>query len=59
MEKCYERENNSFRKEQTWEIMDRPKEKNVVSCKWVFTLKYNANGSIERYEPKLVPKGYI
>lgn len=32
--------------------------KKVVGCKWVFTIKYHADGTIERYNARLVAKGY-
>jgi hypothetical protein len=32
--------------------------KKVVSCKWVFTIKHKAYGSMERYKARLVAKGF-
>jgi hypothetical protein len=29
-----------------------------VGCKWVFSIKHKADGSIERYKARLVAKGY-
>lgn len=31
---------------------------NIIGCKWVFKLKRNTNGGIERYKTRLVAKGY-
>ena len=45
-------------KNQTWEIVDLPKGKKIVGCKWVFVVKYNVDGSLERYKSRLVAKGY-
>jgi len=41
-----------------WEITTLPKDKKAVGCKWVFTLKILADGSLERYKARLVAKGY-
>ena len=49
----------SLERNQTWEIVELPKEKKPVGCKWVYTLKYKANGSLERYKTRLVAKRYI
>ena len=35
-----------------------PPGKNVIGCKRVYTIKYNLDGSIERYKARLVAKGY-
>jgi len=51
-------EMDALEKNQTWEIVEKPKGKNLVGCKWVFTLKYKADGSLERYKTQLVAKGY-
>lgn len=45
-------------KNKTWEIVDKPQGKNIVDCKWVFKIKYNSNGDIERYKTRLVAKGF-
>ena len=42
----------------TCEIVERPKGKNIVDCNWIFTLKYKADGSLERHKARLVAKGY-
>ena len=35
-----------------------PREKIPVGCKWVFTIKSKADGSLERYKARLIAKGY-
>jgi hypothetical protein len=51
-------EMNALERNQTWKIVELPKEKKPVRCKWVYTLKYKADGSLERYKVRLVAKGY-
>lgn len=43
----------------TWNMMELPRGKRPVGCKWVFNVKYKADGTIERYKARLVAKGYI
>ena len=38
--------------------MKKPEGKIPVGCKWVFTVKYNSDGSIERYKARLVAQGF-
>lgn len=42
----------------TWELIDAPKDKNVIRLKWVFRTKYNVDGSIQKHKAQLVAKGY-
>ena len=41
----------------TWSIEELPPGKNPINCKWVFRVKYKADGSIERYKVRLVIRG--
>ena len=38
----------ALEKKITWECVSIPKGKKTLGCKWVFTMKYNSNDSIER-----------
>ncbi|KAG7545539.1 Reverse transcriptase RNA-dependent DNA polymerase [Arabidopsis suecica] len=49
---------DSMEVNKTWSVVSLPPGKNVVGCKWVFTIKYNADGTIERYKARLVAKGF-
>ena len=42
----------------TWLICSLPEGKRAVGCKWVFKVKLNADGTLERYKARLVAKGY-
>lgn len=42
----------------TWELIDAPPGANIIPCKWVFKVKRNADGSVERYKARLVAKGF-
>lgn len=35
-----------------------PEGKKTMGCKWVFSIKYKVNGSIDRYKARLVAKGF-
>jgi hypothetical protein len=42
----------------TWELVDLPKDKKAIGCKWVYKVKHNADGFVNRYKTRLVAKGY-
>jgi hypothetical protein len=51
-------EYQSIIKNDVWEIVPRLKSKDVVSSKWLFKIKQAADGSIEKYRERFVPRGF-
>ncbi|WJZ96754.1 hypothetical protein VitviT2T_015407 [Vitis vinifera] len=51
-------EMKSLQKNETWELVECPQGKKPVGCHWIYTVKYKADGSIERFKARLVAKGY-
>jgi hypothetical protein len=33
----------------TWELVALPKDKKIIGCKWVYKIKHNADGFVNRY----------
>lgn len=42
----------------TWTIEKLPSGKRPIGCRWVFKVKRQADGSVERYKARLVAKGF-
>ncbi|KAJ3699854.1 hypothetical protein LUZ61_003559 [Rhynchospora tenuis] len=41
----------------TWTLEDLPSNKVAIGCKWVYRIKYHADGRVERYKARLVALG--
>ncbi|KAA0067603.1 reverse transcriptase [Cucumis melo var. makuwa] len=46
------KEMKAFEKNNTWEICALPKGHKPMGCKWVFTLKYKADGTLDRHKAR-------
>ena len=42
---------------ETWVLQDLPPGKKPISCKWVYRIKYNSDGSIQQFKARLVIRG--
>ena len=57
-QKAVEAELGSIKSNKTWSVVDLPPNRRAIGCRWLFKIKQNADGTIERYKARLVAKGY-
>ena len=48
----------SMKDNDVWHLIEFPKGKKSISCKWVFRTNQNAKGNVERYKAHLVTKKF-
>ena len=41
-----------------WDVVPRPKEKSIVSSKWIFKTKHSADGGIEKFKEKFFSQDF-
>jgi histone deacetylase 1/2 len=52
-------EYDALMKNRTWHLVPEPSgNKNIIDCKWVYKVKKNSDGTINRYKARLVAKGF-
>ena len=56
--KAMQEEMESLQKNGTYKLVELPKGKRPLKCKWVFKLKKDGNGKLVRYKARLVVKGF-
>ncbi|GFY76746.1 retrovirus-related Pol polyprotein from transposon TNT 1-94 [Trichonephila inaurata madagascariensis] len=56
--KAMESEMNSLNESYTWELSDLPVGAKAIPCKWVYRLKTNPDGSINKHKVRLVARGF-
>ena len=42
----------------TWELVEMPKDRKPIGCKWVYNVKQKSDGAIDCFKARLVAKGY-
>lgn len=47
----------SLQKNETWKLVDLPRDKNPINNAWIYKTKYKTNGEIDRFKARLVIKG--
>ena len=57
-QKAMEEEMHALMENETWDLVDIPKGVKPIDCHWVYKVKYNADGSVNRYKDRLVEKSY-
>eukprot|EP00253_Pinus_taeda_P013937 PITA_13937 len=48
----------SLQKNHTWTLSDLLTRKKPISCKWVYKVKYKADGTLDKYKARLVARGF-
>ena len=56
--KAMKEEISALKKHGVWTLIDLPKNRKAIKCRWVFKKKLAADGTIERYKARLVAKGF-
>ena len=49
---------NMIEKNKTWELVDNPEKKNVISVKWIYKIKTNASKNHIKHKVWLVARGF-
>ena len=54
-----EEEMSSLKENKVFELTPLPPSKQAIKCRWVYRIKYLADGTVDRYKSRLVAKGFL
>src|SRR4051794_35225292 len=57
-QKAMESEYEALLENRTWHLVPAPPHTILIDCKWVYPIKENADGTLDRYRARLVAKGF-
>jgi hypothetical protein len=49
----------SILKNNVWDIKPRPKDKSMVSSKWIYKIKHVTDGSVEKFKARFVARSFL
>ena len=53
-----DKEMRALLKNEIWDLVPKPNNVDLVSCKWVYKLKRKVDGHMEIYKVRLVARGF-
>ena len=56
--KAMKEEMHALLKNEKWDLVPTSPHKKAIGCRWIYKVKYNVDGSVNRYKARLVAKGY-
>lgn len=57
-EEAMQAEMKSLESNHVWELVELPKDRKVIGSKWVYKVKMDGDGHVERYKARLVAQGF-
>ena len=51
-------ERECIEKNQTWELVDVPKVKELINIKWIYKTKQEADGNVQKHKARMVERGF-
>lgn len=51
-------EYNSIMVNDLWEVVPRPQDRSVIGSRWIYKIKYTADGNVKKYKARFIAKGY-